>query len=148
MSQKFQIIHTVSQNVLDQNVRWNMPYVPAIKVLQGKPVYISGVNAAPVYHEHPHKPKEFDHLDFGAENQAKLTMENLGDILKTAGGAFSDVVQIFVFIVNIQKNAECIGRVVSSYFGNHLPTSTVIGIADLVTDSRLILEITAVAYIG
>ena len=44
------IIHTVSQDTLDSNPQWNMPYVPAVKVLSGKPLYISGVNAAPIYH--------------------------------------------------------------------------------------------------
>ena len=39
------------------------------------------------------------------------------------------------------------GKIVSNYFGDHLCSSTVVGITELLTDSRLILEITAVAYI-
>ena len=147
MSNKFKVIHTVTQKTRDNNPQWNMSYVPAIKVLQGTPLYISGVNAAPIYHEHPHRAEEFDQLDFSPENQAELTMENLITILNGSGGSLCDVVQIFVFIVNVKQHAERIGQVISSYFDAHLPTSTVVGVADLLTDPRLILEITAVAYV-
>lgn len=147
MNSKFEIIHAVSQEKLIDNPQWNMPYVPAIRVLSGKPVYISGVNAAPIYHSHPHEPEEFHELDFSPENQARLTMDNLGVILKASGGTLKDVVQLFVFIVDAQKNGDKIGKIVSSFFGDHLCSSTVVGVTDLITDARLILEITAVAYI-
>lgn len=147
MNNKFEIIHAVTQDERQNNPQWNMPYVPAIKVLSGKPVYISGVNAAPIYHSHPHVPHEFHELDFSPESQSRLTMENLKSILKASGGDLSNVVQLFVFIVNAQKHGDKIGGIVSKYFGSHLCTSTVVGITELLTDSRLILEVTAVAYI-
>ena len=40
MNSKFEIIHTVSQEEMLMNPQWNMPYVPAVRVLSGKPVYI------------------------------------------------------------------------------------------------------------
>ncbi len=82
MNSKFEIIHAVSQEKLIDNPQWNMPYVPAIRVLSGKPVYISGVNAAPIYHSHPHEPEEFQELDFSPENQAIL---RAGTILSFEG---------------------------------------------------------------
>jgi len=148
MTSKFEIIHTESIDKINNNPHWNMPYVPAIKVHTGKPLYISGVNAASIYHSHPHRAEEFDHIDFSPENQAKLAMEHLQSILRAANGSFSDIVQLFIFIVDVQKNGEKIGKVISSYMKNHLCTSTAVGITDLLTDSRLILEITATAYIG
>ena len=147
MNSKFEIIHTVSQEEILKNPQWNMPYVPAIRVLSGKPVYISGVNAAPIYHSHPHTPKEFEELDFSPESQARLTMDNLESILNASGGTLKEVVQLFVFIVDVQKHGDKIGKIVSGFFGDHLCSSTVVGVTDLITDSRLILEITAVAYI-
>jgi len=147
MKSKFEAIHTVSQEKIKNNPHWNMPYVPGIKVISGKPFYISGVNAAPIYHSHPHKSEEFDQLDFSPENQANLTMQNLQSIIETAGGSLSDIIQLFIFIVDLQKNGDRIGKIVSSYFQDHLCSSTVIGITDLITDPRLILEITATAYI-
>lgn len=147
MKNKFESIHTVTKEILKNNPQWNMPYVPAIKVLSGNPLYISGVNAAPIYHTHPHRPEEFDKIDFNPENQARLTMENLKTILESSGGSLTDIAQLFVFIVDIPKNGDRITKIVSNYFGNHLCSSTVVGVSDLITDSRLILEITAVAYV-
>ena len=57
--------------------RYNMPYVPAIKVHAGKTVYVSGVTAAPVYHSHPHVPAEFDSIPADPAEQARRTMEHL-----------------------------------------------------------------------
>lgn len=50
MKSKFIPIHTATKEELNNNPQWNMHYIPAIKVLSGKPLYISGVNAAPIYH--------------------------------------------------------------------------------------------------
>lgn len=147
MNNKFHVIHTIPQTEIDNSLSWNMPYVPAIKVLQGRPLYISGVNAAPIYHDHPHRKEEFDSLDFSPENQAKLSMDNLNSILVASGATFKDIVQIIVFIVDLKQNAEKINTVIFSYFSGHLPTSTVVGVAELITDPRLIVEVTAVAYV-
>ncbi len=147
MKNKFEHIHTVTAEALQNNPHWNMPYVPALKVLSGKPVYISGVNAAPIYHSHPHNPKEFEEIDYISSNQAKLTMENLKTIVHASGGTLNDIVQLLIFIVDVVKNGDAINQIISGYFGDHLFTSTVIGINNLITDPKLVLEITAVAYI-
>lgn len=55
--------------------------------------------------------------------------------------------QLFVFIVDIQKNGDKIGKIVSSFLGRHVCSSTGVGVTDLIMDAKLILEITAVAYI-
>ena len=148
MNSRFEVIHTLTEEERMRNPQWNMPYVPAIKVLSGNPVYISGVNAAPIDHSHPHQPDEFNSLDFSPEAQAKLTMENLQSILAASGGTLNDIVQLFVFIVDVHKHGDLIGKIVSQYFDDHLCSSTVVGITNLITDPRLILEITAVAYIS
>src|ERR1700722_7088134 len=106
MKKKFATIHVVTKEILKRNPQWNMPYVPAIKVLSGKPLYISGVNAAPIYHSHPHRLEEFDKIDFNPENQARLTMENLKTILESSGGSLTDIAQLFVFIVDVPKNGD------------------------------------------
>lgn len=147
MKDKFKIIHTIRKEKLNNNPQWNMPYVPAIKVLSGKPLYISGVNAAPIYHSHPHKPDEFENIDFNPENQTRLAMENLKAVLSASDGTLNDVVQLFVFIVDMSKNGEIVEKIVSDYFKGHLCSSTVVGINELITDPKLIVEITAVAYV-
>jgi enamine deaminase RidA (YjgF/YER057c/UK114 family) len=142
MSGHFEPIHTG-----DNDPKWNMPYTPAIKVHSGKTVYISGVTAAPVYHSHPHIAAEFDDIPEDAGAQAEMTMESIIKILKAAGGELTDVVQVFRFMVDQDKNQDAINRVMARYFGDHRPTSTSVEIVRLATDPRLVLEVACVAVV-
>lgn len=142
MSKHVEIIHTE-----DNDPKWNMPYAPAIKVHSGKTVWIAGVTAAPVYHSHPHIQAEFDHIPDDAAKQAEMTMENLQKILKAAGGELTDIVQLFRFIVDMDKNQNAINSTLGRYFGNYRPVSTTVEIVRLATDPRLVLELAAVAVV-
>ncbi|KTD59576.1 Enamine/imine deaminase [Legionella santicrucis] len=147
MDAKFELIQTLPKDIIEKNPQWNMPYVPAVKVNSGRPIYFSGVNAAPIYHSHPHQPAEFNALDFSVESQTHLTMSNLKTAVIAAGGQLNDIVQLIIFIVKVEQHGELIGKIVSDYFAGHICASTVVGIEQLFTDPRLILEITAVAYV-
>jgi enamine deaminase RidA (YjgF/YER057c/UK114 family) len=142
MNDNFEYIHTE-----DNDPKWNLPYTPAIKVHSGKTVWIAGVTAAPVYHSHPHIQAEFDHIPDDAAAQAEMTMENLQKVLRAAGGEVSDIVQLFRFIVDMDKNQDAINKTLGRYFGNHRPTSTTVEIVRLATDPRLVLELAAVAVV-
>lgn len=142
MSERFEYIHTD-----DNDPKWNMPYAPAIKVHSGKTLWVAGVTAAPVYHSHPHIQAEFDHIPQDAAKQAEMTMENLQKILRAAGGELTDVVQLFRFIVDMEKNQDAINSTVGRYFGTHRPVSTTVEIVRLATDARLVLELAAVAIV-
>lgn len=142
MSKHIELIHT------DENdPKWHMPYTPAIKVHSGKTVWIAGVTAAPVYHSHPHIQSEFDHIPGDAGEQAKMTMESLQEVLRAAGGELTDIVQLFRFIVDMDKNQDAINATLASYFGDHRPVSTTVEIVRLATDPRLVLELAAVAVV-
>jgi 2-iminobutanoate/2-iminopropanoate deaminase len=142
MSKNIEYIHTD-----DNDPKWNMPYTPAIKVHSGKIVWIAGVTAAPVYHSHPHIQAEFDHIPEDAGKQAEMTMESLQKILRAAGGELTDIVQLFRFIVDMDKNQDAINATVGRYFGTHRPVSTTVEIVRLATDPRLVLELAAVAVV-
>lgn len=126
----------------------NMPYVPAIKVRGGSTVYVAGVTAAPTYHSHPHVPAEFDAIPDDPAEQARLTVANLRLALRAAGGDLPDVVQLFRFIKDLDRNQDAINRVLGRAFGDHRPTSTTVEVVRLATDPRLVLEITAVAVVA
>ena len=51
------------------------PYIPAIRARRGDLVFISGVTAVPVYHDHP--PEVFDSIPRDIEGQASLVFEHL-----------------------------------------------------------------------
>jgi 2-iminobutanoate/2-iminopropanoate deaminase len=142
MPHHYEHIHTE-----ENDPKWNMPYTPAIKIHSGKTVYLAGVTAAPVYHSHPHVSAEFDHIPEDAEAQTEMTMENLLNVLKAAGGEITDIVRVTRFMVDQEKNQDAINRVMARYFGEHRPASTSVEIVRLATDPRLVLELEAVAVV-
>jgi enamine deaminase RidA (YjgF/YER057c/UK114 family) len=123
----------------------NSLFVPAIKVVSGKLVFISGVSAAPVYHEHPHRPQDFDAIPLDAAGQAQLAFEHLALALGAAGCAPQHVVALTRFLTNLDEDQDVINAIQSRFFAGHLPTSTTVEVKRLATDPRLRLEITAVA---
>lgn len=142
MSRHVEAIHTS-----EYDAKWNMPYTPAIKVRSGSTVYISGVTAAPVYHSHPHIAAEFDHIPADPRRQAEMTLEQLRQVLRAAGGDLNDIVQLYRFIVDLERHQDAINRVMASAFGAHRPTTTTVEVVRLATDPRLVLEVTAVAVV-
>jgi len=126
----------------------NMPYVPAIVVHGGRTVYVAGVTAAPVYHQHPHVPADFEQIPDDPAEQTRLTMANLRLALRAAGGDLGDVVQMTRFIRDLDRNQDAINRVMAQHLGEHRPTSTTVEVVRLATDPRLVLEVTAIAVVA
>ena len=143
MSDHLEVIH---HEGYDPAIR--MPYVPAIRVRSGSTVYVAGVTAAPTYHQHPHLPAEFDHIPADPAAQAALALDHLELALRAAGGDLGDVVQLFRFIKDLDRNQDAINRVMAERFGAHRPTSTTVEVVRLATDPRLVLELTAVAVVA
>lgn len=126
---------------------FNMPYTPAIKVLGGTIVFLSGVTAAPVYHTHPHVPAEFADIPDDPVAQTEMTMENLTAVMAAAGGRLEDIVQLTRFIVDQDRNQDAINRVMARYLGEHRAASTSVEVVRLATDPKLVLELEAVAVV-
>jgi 2-iminobutanoate/2-iminopropanoate deaminase len=123
----------------------NSLFVPAIKVRAGSLVFISGVTAAPVYHDHPHIESDFDQIPPDAEGQARLVYEHLDLALDAAGCTRGDIVVLTRFLTDVAGDQDVINRLQGEYLGGHLPTSTTVEVTRLATDPRLRLEIQATA---
>jgi enamine deaminase RidA (YjgF/YER057c/UK114 family) len=121
----------------------NSLFVPAIKVVGADLVFISGVTAAPVYHDHPHRPEDFDTIPLDAESQARIAFQHLDLALTAAGGGRRDVVMLTRFFTHVAEDQDVINRVQGEFFQGHLPTSTTVEVKRLATDPRLRLEIQA-----
>jgi len=76
-------IEIIHHEGYDPNI--NSPFVPAIRVASGRLVFISGVTAAPVYHDHPHVPEVFDAIPTDIESQVRIAFDHLDLALKAAG---------------------------------------------------------------
>jgi 2-iminobutanoate/2-iminopropanoate deaminase len=123
----------------------NSLFVPAIKVASGRLVFISGVTGAPVYHDHPHRPEDFDTIPLDAASQGRLAYEHLAQALTAAGCTPSDVVSLTRFFTHIAEDQDAINAIQAAFFAGHLPTSTTVEVKRLATDPRLRLEIQAIA---
>ena len=130
----------------ENDPKWNMPYTPALKVQGGSLVFVAGVTAAPVYHSHPHKPEEFEGIPEDAGTQASMALDNLERVLEAAGAGLEDIVQLFRFIANIDRNQDAINAVLGKRIRRRA-TSTTVEVNRLATDPRLVLELTAVAAV-
>ena len=136
-------LETIHHEGYDPNI--NSLFVPAIKVRAGSLVFISGVTAAPVYHDHPHIESDFDQIPVDAEGQARLVYEHLDLALEAAGCARTDVVVLTRFLTDVAGDQDVINRLQGEFFDGHLPTSTTVEVKRLATDPRLRLEIQATA---
>jgi enamine deaminase RidA (YjgF/YER057c/UK114 family) len=123
----------------------NSLFVPAIRV--GSLLFVSGVTAAPTYHDHPHRPEDFDGIPGDAEAQARLVYEHLDEALRAAGTDRRRVVMLTRFLVDVAGDQDAVNRVQGEYLGDHLPTSTTVEVSRLATDPRLRLEVQAIAAI-
>ena len=121
------------------------PYIPAIKVHSGRIVFISGVTAAPVYHDHPHRPEVFDALPRDIAGQTALLLGNLEAALRAAGCGRADVVSLTRFFTNVREDQDIVNGMQAAWFAGHIPTSTTVEVKSLATDPRLRLEIQSVA---
>ena len=131
----------------ENNPRYHMPYTPAIKVRGGALVFVAGVTAAPIYHSHPHVPEEFARIPADPSVQTEMAVENLRRVLRAAGGELGDIVQLFRFIKDLDRNQDAVNAVMGRALGEHRPASTTVEVVRLATDARLVVELAAVAVL-
>ncbi|MBC7291648.1 MAG: RidA family protein [Actinotalea sp.] len=120
-------------------------YVPAIRATGGRTVYVSGITAAPPYHDHPHRPEQFAAVPTDIEGQVALLFEHLDLALAAAGCRRQDVVRMDRFFTNVREDQDVVNAYQGAWFGGHIPTSTSVEVVSLATDPGLRLEIAVIA---
>lgn len=123
----------------------NSPFVPAIRMASGRLVFISGVTAAPVYHDHPHVPEVFDAVPADIESQVRLAFDHLDLALDAAGCTRADVVAMTRFFTNVRDDQDAVNAYQKEWFRGHIPTTTSVEVVALATDPRLRLEMQTIA---
>lgn len=121
------------------------PFIPAIRVIAGRLVFISGITAAPTYHDHPHRPEVFDAIPADIEGQARLLFANLDLALEAVGCRSGDIVSVTRFFTHVRDDQDVVNRIQAEWFQGHIPTSTTVEVKSLATDPRLRLEIQSIA---
>lgn len=136
-------IETIHHEGFDPEMK--QVYVPAIRVVEGRLVFISGITAAPPYHHHPHRPEEFDSIPTDIEGQVERLFRHLDLALEAAGCRRSDIVALNRFFTNVRADQDVVNAYQGRWFGGHIPTSTSVEVKSLATDPRLRLEMSAIA---
>jgi len=80
------------------------------------------------------------------EAQWRQVLNNIKDIMESAGGSMADIVMANVFVTDMQYYAHY-QHIRSEYFTPPYPVCTAVAVRDLVHPDW-ILEIEAIAYIG
>ena len=109
------------------------PYSPA--VVAGDFVYVSG--------QGPIDPVT-DKMSYGdIQHETRITLSNIGRILKAAGVSFSDVVRCGVFLRD-GNDFAAMNAVYTEFFGDQRPARTTVAVA--FADPTMKVEIDCVAY--
>ena len=108
------------------------PYSDAVQV--GDTLYLAGkLGSDPKTNEYP---KEF-------AEEVRQCLKNQGEVLKAAGFDFGDVVKVTVFMTDLSQ-FDAMNKVYLEYFKTDRPARSTVGVAALVRNAHIEIEMVAV----
>jgi reactive intermediate/imine deaminase len=110
------------------------PYPHARRV--GNLLFLSGIGP---------RHRETEWIPEGIEAQTRACIENVKAILEDAGSSLARVVDVTVFLTNIERDFAAFNRVYGELFGDIRPTRTTVGVVALPVPISIELKVIAEA---
>ncbi len=85
-------------------------------------------------------------ISYDIEAQCRAVFKNVSYILEDAGAAWENIVDVTVFLTNMQDDFAAFNRIYAQYFRDHQPCRTTVEINRLPTP--IAVELKVIAYLG
>lgn len=77
--------------------------------------------------------------------QLENTLDRLDQVIGAFGATRNQIAETTVYVVGFQKHTEAVAAAHSNYFGEYRPTTTVVGVSELMPDQ--LVEISAIVQL-
>jgi 2-iminobutanoate/2-iminopropanoate deaminase len=134
----------VIEAIVTQEHSYRMPYSVGLRVPAGHDlVFVAGLNALPLYHDHPHK---LDELPADPAEQTKVVLAAMAEVLAGADATLADVVRLDAFITDMAFQDQVARQLGAHFGGDRPPAMSLIAVRELVVPG-LLVEINAIAAV-
>jgi enamine deaminase RidA (YjgF/YER057c/UK114 family) len=126
---------------------YRSPFSAGYIVEGGRLLFFSGCGPIPVYHKHPHDPvEEASWLAGSFRDQCERTFENIHTILKAAGGDWSSMLKLNIYLTDMTQQ-NILNEISARTFGpSNPPARTLVSVVEL-AHPNMMLEIEGVAAV-